>query len=155
MKIDFIPNPRFKPAPPELKVGSVVMCNGAKAVVIESDGSRVPYRLAPHNPHIGAWFTKGDLKVLPERVCGWDEKGPMFEPMAKPVTPPFTWEQYPPRAWMVVEFECGGFRVLLAHGDTFHGFGDNGYSWTHGNADSFRTHYRPRPDLMPRFVEDE
>ena len=161
MRINFIPNPRFTPAKPKIGVGSVVMCGDRKAMVIEVDDSHYPYKVAPRINGLGEWFAKSYLKVLPERVCGWNENGPMFEPMVRPA-PSFSWDQYPPRAGMVVEcLWCdqtpnGDLRLLF---ESSKGFGPVSADLTlkleSANESNLRFCYLPRPDLMPQFVEGE
>lgn len=160
MRIHFIPNPKFTPAQPEIKVGSVVQLgNNHRAVVVKVDESFLPFQIAPRSPDNGSWFMRDDLKSLPERVCGWDEKGPMFEPMVRP-TPQFTWEQYPPRPGMVVECnylrESGAdLRLIIGTVGGWYLFDSNGAMWQQADTTKLKDLYLPRPDLMPQLVEGE
>ena len=161
MKINFIPNPAFKHPAPEIRVGSVVkrLCNGAKGPVFEYRGLG-NYAVSSHPFMHNRWLAhENELTVLPERAYVGEQGEWEYAPITPPA-PPYSWDQYPPRAGMVVERINDGYRVLFASVRDSQWVAVDEHGQTGRRSDAvgdIRTSfgYHPRPDLMPQFVEGE
>ena len=157
MLIEFVPNPSFQPQTPPIRVGSVVMCGKKKGVVSCVENSCIPYRIRLSIDKEVCALRDG-VVWLPEKVSGITEQGKWEYAPIDPPPQEFSWEQYPPRAGMVVEEKCYGRLKCVIFG-----LGDIGwtpviYNGTRNdsvNDEKLMADYRPRPDLMPRFVQQQ
>lgn len=162
MLIEFIKNPDFTPQPPPIRVGSVVSdVNGKKCLVIlvphASSNLHVRYNAIDNYTDAAREF----VTPLPLRVSGITPDGEWEYAPLDPSPTSFSWDDYPPKAGMVVEYDQRQYRVLLTDGEKMIAVNKDGE--VRGSArregDSFvpemKDHeYLPRPDLMPRFVTE-
>ena len=156
MLIEFVKNPQFQPPAPPIKVGSVVMCGTKKGVVSCVENSCIPYRIRLSIDKEVCALRDG-VVWLPEKVSGITEQGEWEYAPIKLPPQEFSWEQYPPRAGMVVQATGGStFRVLCSQGCEWASiYQDCSIAASRMSIGSVIGEYRPRPDLMPRFVEQK
>ena len=153
--INFVPNPNFTALQLEIRVGSVIRIGNKKGVVVNPGRLYVESRSHPND--VKESTDRKSTVLLPEKVVGVGPDGWQFAPLST-VPSSYSWEQYPPKAGMVVEItgigaECDKYRVLFCGTRDGEFVTVDAYGAVAGRIFTIKDltavfSYLPRPDLM-------